>query len=122
MTAQNIYEVRQRTPDNMMSRELGFFTDDSMAKQTIDWCYREVYKKAMQKDFVPDAYISQDVRNEISLKGYNVWMVDNLNGGLPLFYSVQHLMFNQVPIIGGDFVMTVSSSPFDIYPSTPILP
>jgi hypothetical protein len=116
-----IVEVRQRVPgDATISRELGFFTDISMANQTIDWLYREVYKRVMQKDFVPDLWVTESVRQNIQIKGYNHWMVDDLNGGLPIFYTVEHHLYNQVPVVGGNFVMTVSENPLET--GVPILP
>lgn len=116
-----IYEVRQRVPgDTNVSRELGYFTDISMANQTIDWLYREVYKRLMQKDFVPDLYLTEQMKIDLDIKGYNHWMVDDLNSGAPIFYTVEHRLYNQVPVIGGNFTMTVSENPLET--GVPVLP
>jgi hypothetical protein len=120
MAVTPIYEVRQRTPgDSNVSRELGNFTDLGIARQTIDWLYREVYKRVMAKDFFPDEWVPDGVRSTINANGFDRWLVDDFNGAFPMFYVVEHKLYNQVPVVNGTFTFTVSPTPFDTFTPVP---
>jgi hypothetical protein len=75
----------------------------------------------MARDFVEDLYITSSILDAINTKGYNHWLADDMNSEFPIFYLVEHRMYNQVPISGdGQFTMTVSELPFTT--GVPILP
>jgi hypothetical protein len=108
MTKQLIYEVRQRSPvDITLTRGLGVFTDQSMAQQTVDWCYRGAYITMMDKDFIPTHWFTEGIRDAMKLDGFDRWWPDDMRSPFPLFYIVEHILYGQVPTTDPDFPFSI---------------
>jgi hypothetical protein len=110
MSVVQIVEVRQRSSeDPMTSRSLGYFTDSSMADQVIDACYRQAWTEMMASDFTPTDWFTQDLRDTISVNGFDRWWSDDkkISGS---FYKVKHGLWNQVPSNMSGFKFTIEGS------------
>lgn len=118
MSTRTIYEVRQRNPlDPNITRSLGFFTDAGMANQFIDTVYRQVYKVTMASDFVPDSWLTPELAQKA--KNFNRWHADDKNSAFPIFFAVPHLIYNAIPAVSDNFVLSVSDVPFTLFDKVP---
>jgi hypothetical protein len=107
MTKQIIYEVRQRSPVDITAyRELGVFTDQAMAQQVIDWCYRGAFIEMMKPDFTPDFWLTETTFANMK-NNFDRWWADDLNSPYPLFFYVEHFMYGQVPTTDPDFLFHI---------------
>jgi hypothetical protein len=115
MSVRPIAEVRQRqSSDPMTSRELGMFTDTSMADQVIDACYRQAWVEMMHRDFVPTDWLTLDLRDAISVMGFDRWWADDKKSDSAMFYRVTHKLWNQVPSSLSNFNFTMEGAAFQI--------
>jgi hypothetical protein len=115
MSVTIIVEVRQRTasltPDGLaVTRSLGFFTDKTMAEQTIWACYREVWKAIHDPMFIPDEWLTQELKDTIVMQGMDRWQADDWNSANPTFFTVKHQLWNQVPSDLNKFYFTMNGS------------
>jgi hypothetical protein len=119
MSVRVVWEVRQRawTPKgsapSSVSRELGFFTDDAMAEQAIQACYREAWKTVLSSEFGGSIWFPVESKEEIGQQGWDIWYPDDVNSSAPIFYKVSHRLWNQVPSSVNNFTFTLEgANPF----------
>lgn len=100
MAGRLIFEVRQRSRVNPLeTRELGFFTDDMLAQNSIDYLYKKAWGLVVKPDFLGSEWFPAEMRAAISGKGFDTWLSDELNSTEPIFYKVPHSLYSKVPTV-----------------------
>lgn len=112
MSVRFIYEVRQRSWDKTVSRELGVFVDEMMATQVIDFMYKAVWGQVAKPDFIGDDVWLPFEASLITITGYDVWFVNEKNSAKPLFYAVPHKIYDSLPTSVDNFILTVDERMF----------
>ena len=117
MPAKLIYEVRQRAvdPDLMLAgldRELGFFTDEDMAEHTIFALYRQVWTTVVDASFQGSEWFPASLKPHLLQAGWDFWYAEQQNSTLPIFYKVEHKLWNQVPSGVNNFTFEDHGDPF----------
>jgi hypothetical protein len=110
MPVRTVYEVRQRTWDGTQDRLLGLFTDDMMADQAINACYRQVWKVAVTPGFSPTIWVPEEAQELLTRVGWDIWYPNDLNSDRPLFYKVPQQLWDQLPSNINNFTFTLENS------------
>jgi hypothetical protein len=111
MAARIIVEVRQRAWGNAsLDRELGFFTDTSMADQAIQACYREAWKTVCASSFEGSEWFPAEAKKMLQGEGWDIWYPNDVNSPEPLFYKVEHRIWSQVPSSMQNFAFSIEGA------------